>query len=659
MFRRARVVIATAGIAAAISVLLDGQATGRFVPDWTFKGSALTGMQQIGKVTWRAENGEIIATPQTPEGGWLLLDRGYQDLQFALSFRCAGSCSAGVMVRSEKTPNGIKGIYTTVAGGERGSMAVTVDDQGRITNREPLTRAAGSMARFAPPLPPPGAPGGRAGGGAGRAGGGRGASETTFVSMFAPAPSNAFRPNDWNTVDVLVDADVFRVGINTSASFGGQAIDATTGTFGPVALYVGGDGEVRLKDLALKDLQRRITPAEVVSPRFRAQHFEDFYLGWSAAVGDFDHDGVLDVTIGNRYYLGPDFTDSRELYLAQAFSPAKEYTPAMVNFAGDFTGDGWDDVLVAESRAPALYVNPKGESRRWTRYAVFPAVVSESITFKDVNADGRPDAVFSGSNVVQWATADPANPTGPWKVYPVSTPGPPGMSIHGIGAGDVNGDGRVDILAPHGWWEQPAGGATQTPWTFHQAAFGRGGGAGGDIAVYDVNGDKLPDVVTALAAHGFGLAWYEQKRDATSKISWVEHMIMGDFAAKNPKGVTFTELHALTTADIDGDGIQDIITGKRHWAHLDSYSDPDPHGAPVLYWFRTVRNPKAPGGAEFVPELIHNRSGVGSMIQTADLNKDGAIDIIAGTNRGGHIFWGTPKGGRRGSAAPSAAARKQ
>jgi hypothetical protein len=248
--------------------------------------------------------------------------------------------------------------------------------------------------------------------------------------------------------------------------------------------------------------------------------------------------------------------------------------------------------------------------------------------------------------------ADPANPTGPWKTYDVSGPGPWALSIHGIGAGDVNADGRVDLVSPHGWWEQPAGGATVTPWTFHQAAFGRAGNAAGNIEVYDVNNDKLPDIVTALAAHGFGLAWYEQKKGANG-TTFVEHQIMGDFAAKNPGGVTFTELHALTMADVDGDGVKDIITGKRHWAHLDSYSDPDSMGAPVLYWFRTVRDPKAEGGARFVPELIHNRSGVGSMIQTADLNKDGAIDIIAGTNRGGHIFWNTPRLGARRGAAPA------
>ena len=369
---------------------------------------------------------------------------------------------------------------------------------------------------------------------------------------------------------MLVDVDVFRANVNGRGS--AVAIDGTTGTYGPVALHVAGTGEARFKDVSIKDLSRRTTPAEQVGPRFRAQHFEDFYYGWSAAAGDFNHDGVLDVTMGNRYYLGPAFTESREVYGAQAFNPAKEYTPAMVNFAFDYTADGWDDILVVESRTPVLYVNPKGESRRWTRYQVFTTpVTSESIMFKDVNADGKPDAIYSGGGTVQWVGVDTANPTGPWKTSIVSQPGVP-TSIHGIGGGDVNGDGKVDIIAPHGWWEQPAAGATQVPWTFHQGAFGRNGNAGANMEVYDVNGDKLPDIVTSLAAHGFGLAWYEQKRDAGGKISFVEHLIMNDFGSKNAGGVTFTELHALAIADIDGDGIQDIVTGKRHWAHLDSYT---------------------------------------------------------------------------------------
>ena len=650
MHRRTGGLVLTIVSVAAVSIGLSGQSPRTFIPDWTFKGSALTGTQQMGQATWRAENGEIIGTPSGPDGGWLLLGNGYQDVQFAASYRCAGECTAGVMVRSEKGPDGTKGVYTVISGDERATAAVTVEPQGRIAKRDPLTRNAGGQARFAPPAPPPSAApaaGGRAGGG-GRGGPGRGgANPSGFVSMFPPAPDSAYRANDWNRVEIVVDVDVFRSNVNGRGS--GVAIDGTTGTFGPIALHVAGSGEVRFKDIAIKDLARRITPPEQVGSRFRAQHFEDFYYGWSAAAGDFTHDGVLDVTIGNRYYIGPSFTESREVYAGQPYNPAKEYSPAMVNFAFDYTGDGWDDILVVESRTPVLYVNPKGESRRWTRYAVFTApVISESIMFKDINGDGKPDAIYGGSGGVQWVSVDAANPTGTWKTYTVSQPGIP-SSIHGIGAGDINGDGKPDIIAPHGWWEQPAD-VTQTPWTFHQGAFGRNGNAGGNIEIYDVNGDKLADVVTSLAAHGFGLAWYEQKRDATGKISFTEHVIMNDFASQNPGGVAFSELHALTVADIDGDGIQDIITGKRHWAHLESYTDPDPNGAPVLYWFRTVRNAKAPGGAEFVPELIHNRSGVGSMIQAADLNKDGAVDILAASDRGGHILWNTPKGGGRRTA---------
>ena len=101
-----------------------------------------------------------------------------------------------------------------------------------------------------------------------------------------------------------------------------------------------------------------------------------------------------------------------------------------------------------------------------------------------------------------------------------------------------------------------------------------------------------------------------------------------------------------------------LLTGKRHWAHLESYTDPDPNGSAVVYWFRTVRDPKAPGGASFVPELVHNRSGVGSMVLTADLNKDGAPDIMVGTNRGGFIFWNRPGAGRRGTPTPAPAPAK-
>jgi hypothetical protein len=213
--------------------------------------------------------------------------------------------------------------------------------------------------------------------------------------------------------------------------------------------------------------------------------------------------------------------------------------------------------------------------------------------------------------------------------------------------GDINGDGRPDIVNAYGWWEQPPAADGQERWTYHEQGFARyvrAGAGGTTMAVYDVNGDGLSDVVTVLSAHGYGLAWYEQKRDGSGKISFVEHTIMDGPPAKNAGGVTFSEAHGSTSADMNGDGIPDFIVGKRYWAHKDSYLDPDPNGPAVLYVYKTVRNPKAPGGAEFVPELVHDWSGAGSDILAVDLDKDGVTDIVTATKLGTFVFWGKGRG---------------
>jgi len=152
------------------------------------------------------------------------------------------------------------------------------------------------------------------------------------------------------------------------------------------------------------------------------------------------------------------------------------------------------------------------------------------------------------------------------------------------------------------------------------------------MGVYDVNGDGLKDVVTSLNAHGWGLAWFEQKRDAQGHISFVCHMISDDLwtPKENAGGVVFSEPHAAYFADMNGDGIPDFIVGKRYWSHNADYLDPYPFGPPVLYWYKTIRDPKAPRGARFEPELIDTHSGVGSTVLATDLNKDGHMDVITG-----------------------------
>ena len=162
------------------------------------------------------------------------------------------------------------------------------------------------------------------------------------------------------------------------------------------------------------------------------------------------------------------------------------------------------------------------------------------------------------------------------------------------------------------------------------------------MSVVDLNGDGRNDVATSLSAHGWGLAWFEQTRDASGGVSFTPHLIMGDFSTKNAGGVTFSQVHSgATLADINHDGVLDFVTGKRHWSHLDAFSDPDPDGEGVIYWYQTVRSPGAAGGVEFVPRLIHNKSGVGSEVKVIDIDGDGSLDIVTSGSRGTFVFWGT------------------
>ena len=209
--------------------------------------------------------------------------------------------------------------------------------------------------------------------------------------------------------------------------------------------------------------------------------------------------------------------------------------------------------------------------------------------------------------------------------------------------------GKIDIIQGSGWWEQPAAGAASGPWTFNAVPFGRGTDPflrGADMFVYDVNGDKLPDVITSLFAHGPGLVWYEQQRAGQGPITWKMHMIM-DRPDAPPRGAQDVGDHRQDASsspsctrsqlvDMDGDGLKDIVTGKRWLSHGMEYPENDRDDPAVMAWFKLVRKPG--GQVEFVPHIINNYVGLGTQIAVADMNGDERPDVLTAARKGAYIF---------------------